>query len=85
MLNICAQVVGWCGDTLGKVRSLCAVSTAQVLCALGVPGFEHSLCSFCAHLCGSFPQKTLHLSPPYFLKLYPFSTGPINTTNLIKE
>jgi len=81
MLNICVQPVVRLGKKLVKGLDLYALSTnKKILGALFI-----NLCAYFAQVLRNFCALFLinFYSLPYlnFRRLYPLSTGPINTTN----
>jgi hypothetical protein len=81
----CGELVEMSRKTLGKVAELCALSLTKAALI-----FNHSaLQTFCPQLVRKNKLVILRnfYSMPHlnFFNLYSLSTGPINTTNLIKE
>jgi|GEM_PF-3654913 len=85
MLKLCVQTVVYVGEILGKSAYFCALSTH----AKALNNVYINLCAYFAQVVCSFEQllriKSYTLSHLIFKRFYPLSTGPINTTNYIKE
>jgi hypothetical protein len=85
MHNNCAQIVIMAGEMLGKLKMFCTQSPTSLCTAQTSLSFAHNLRTVCTQAAQSYTHKFNYLSPPYFSKFYTLPTGPINTTNLIKE
>jgi hypothetical protein len=85
MHNKCVQAVFSAGEILGKAKGFYTQSTVDVALPQTGLSFTHNFRTICAQAWTYNVYKCLYRNSPYILKLYPFPTGPINTTNLIKE
>lgn len=85
MHKSCAQTVCGLVESAGKVSGFYPTSTARTSYLKNWLTFVHNLNTSFAQTAGSFPQKNLLLGPLNFSGLYTQTTGPMNTTNLIKE
>jgi hypothetical protein len=85
MHNKCVQTVFSAGEILGKAKGFYTQSTVDVALPQTGLSFTHNFRTICAQAWTYIVYKCLYRNSPYILKLYPFPTGPINTTNLIKE
>jgi hypothetical protein len=85
MPKICVQAVGLAGENNGKTLLLCALSTAQFLSTGSVKNLYAiytQLVPRAKQIMHKIFYGIAHFSSRGF---YTLTTGPINTTNLIKE
>jgi hypothetical protein len=85
MLKDCGIVVKNFGENLRKTSKMCTLSTGLFVIVVFRTIIVHKLNTAFWHLSAAFSQKLNHFSLAYILKFYTLSTGPINTTNLIKD
>ena len=85
MLKACVKSVDRLWKSLVQVSVLCTSSTAGKTLKVAAVGFYPAANTGFAQSCVSFTQPYPAILNLLRYKFYPLSTGPMNTTNLIKD
>ena len=85
MLKACVKAVYSLCKNLGKVLGLSTLSTVRIKYLTSQVFFVRNLSTALRRLPGAYEQSISSIFNLLDQYLYPLYTGPINTTNLIKE